>query len=64
VSVTHSASTSGLGRFSVEFDAAALGNGCSGNPGVTSSARGGNPPIGPVGGSIGTVGQPATNTTP
>jgi len=59
VTLTHSANSSGLGRFSVEFDAAALGNGCSGTVPVTSSVRGGSPAIGPLGGAVS-----GTNSTP
>jgi len=47
-----------IGRYSVEFDAAWLGNGCSPRPGVTGLTSAG-PAIGPAGGAI-----TGTNSTP
>lgn len=52
------AADAAAGRFSVEFDAAALGNGCSPRPAIT-SATGGAPAVGPAGGAV-----TGTNATP
>jgi len=57
VTVTHAADAA-AGRFSVEFDAASLGHGCSPRPAVTSLTSAA-PQIGPAGGAIN-----GTNATP
>ena len=71
--MTGAGSTAGL--FGVDFDAAWLGNGCSGAIAVSSANATGGPPIGPVGGvPVCPLGDPGctpgvapytgTNTTP